>query len=174
MKKEEKSQMIDSLVSKITNSNYIYITDISELNVETTNKLRRICFKKNITLQVVKNSLLRKAMERSSKNFETLYEVLKGSTSIMLSDTGNLPAKLIKEFRKGPIKKPILKGAFIEEMCFVGDDKLDTLINIKSKNEVIADIISALQSPAKNVISALQSSGGKLAGIVKTLSEKEN
>ncbi|OIO99492.1 MAG: 50S ribosomal protein L10 [Bacteroidetes bacterium CG2_30_32_10] len=174
MKKEEKNQMIDSLITKIANNNYIYITDISDLNVETTSKLRRLCFKRNITLQVVKNSLLKKAMERSNKNFDTLYDVLKGSTSIMLSDTGNLPAKLIKEFRKGIIKKPILKGAYIEEMCFVGDDKLDTLINIKSKNEVIADIISALQSPAKNVISALQSSGNKLAGIVKTLSEKEN
>ena len=174
MKKEEKSQMIDSLITKIANNNYIYITDISDLNVETTSKLRRLCFKRNITLQVVKNSLLKKAMERSNKNFDTLYDVLKGSTSIMLSDTGNLPAKLIKEFRKGTIKKPILKGAYIEEMCFVGDDKLDTLINIKSKNEVIADIIAALQSPAKNVISALQSSGNKLAGIVKTLSEKEN
>lgn len=173
MKKEEKSQLIDSLVEKITNNNYIYITDISDLNVETTSKLRRLCFKKNVTLQVVKNSLLKKAMEKSNKNFDSLYEVLKGSTSIMLSDTGNIPAKLIKEFRKGPIKKPILKGAYIEEMCFVGDDKLDALINIKSKNEVIADIIALLQSPAKNVISALQSSKEKLAGIVKTLSEKE-
>jgi large subunit ribosomal protein L10 len=173
MKKEEKSQLIDSLVEKITNNNYIYITDISDLNSETTSKLRRLCFKRNVTLQVVKNSLLKKAMEQSNKNFDTLYGVLKGSTSIMLSDTGNIPAKLIKEFRKGPIKKPILKGAYIEEMCFVGDDKLDTLINIKSKNEVIADIIALLQSPAKNVISALQSSKEKLAGIVKTLSEKE-
>ncbi len=174
MKKEEKSQLIDSLVEKITNNNYIYITDISDLNVETTSKLRRLCFKKNVTLQVVKNSLLKKAMERSNKNFDSLYDVLKGSTSIMLSDTGNVPAKLIKEFRKGPVKKPILKGAYIEEMCFVGDDKLETLINIKSKNEIIADIIGLLQSPAKNVISALQSSKEKLAGIVKTLSEKEN
>jgi len=173
MKKEEKNQMIDSLITKITNSNYIYITDISDLNVATTSKLRRLCFKRNITLQVVKNSLLKKAMERSNKNFDTLYDVLKGSTSIMLSDTGNLPAKLIKEFRKGPIKKPILKGAYIEEMCFVGDDKLDTLINIKSKNEVIADIIAALQSPAKNVISALQSGGQTLTGVLKTLSERE-
>jgi large subunit ribosomal protein L10 len=172
MKKEEKSQHIDSLVEKITKNNYIYITDISDLNVETTSKLRRLCFKRNVTLQVVKNSLLKKAMEKSNKNFDSLFDVLKGSTSIMLSDTGNIPAKLIKEFRKGPIKKPILKGAYIEEMCFVGDDKLDVLINIKSKNEIIADIIALLQSPAKNVISALQSGGNKIAGIVKTLSEK--
>ncbi len=174
MKKEEKNQHINSLVEKITNNNYIYITDISDLNVETTSKLRRLCFKRNVTLQVVKNSLLKKAMEQSNKDFGTLYDVLKGSTSIMFSETGNVPAKLIKEFRKGAIKKPILKGAYIEEMCFVGDDKLDALINIKSRNEIIADIISALQSPAKNVISALQSGKEKLAGIVKTLSEKEN
>ena len=173
MKKEEKSHHINSLIEKIKKNNYIYITDISDLNVETTNKLRRLCFKRNVTLQVVKNSLLKKAMEQSKKNFDSLYDVLKGSTSIMLSDTGNIPAKLIKEFRKGPVKKPILKGAYIEEMCFVGDDKIDTLINIKSKNEIIAEIIAILQSPAKNIISALQTGKVKLAGIVKTLSEKE-
>jgi large subunit ribosomal protein L10 len=172
MKKEEKSQLIHSLTEKLVNNNYIYFTDISDLNVETTSKLRRLCFKRNVKLQVVKNSLLKKAMEQSNKNFESLYDVLKGSTSIMFSDTGNIPAKLIREFRKGIIKKPILKGAYIEEICFVGDDKLDALINIKSKNEVIADIIALLQSPAKNVISALQSGSNKLSGIVKTLSER--
>jgi large subunit ribosomal protein L10 len=171
MKKEEKNQFIDSLTEQLANSKYFYITDISTLNVETSNKLRRLCFRRNIQLQVVKNSLLRKAMERSNKEFTELYDVLKGPTSIMFSDSGNAPAKLIKEFRK-TCEKPILKGAYVEEACYIGDNQLTTLINIKSKNELIADVIAALQSPAKNVISALQSSGNKLAGIVKTLSEK--
>jgi len=174
MKKEEKSKLINSLADKISKNNYIYFTDISDLNVETTSKLRRLCFKRKVKLQVVKNSLLKKAMMQSDKNFDSFYDILKGSTSIMLSDTGNVPAKLIKEFRKGNIKKPVLKAAYIEEMCYIGDDKLDALINIKSKNELIADIICLLESPAKNVISALQSGANKLSGIVKTLSEKEN
>ncbi|NVO01531.1 MAG: 50S ribosomal protein L10 [Bacteroidetes bacterium] len=171
MKKEEKNQFIDSLTEQLANSNYFYITDISTLNVETSNKLRRLCFRRNIQLQVVKNSLLRKAMERSNKEFTELYDVLKGPTSIMFSDSGNAPAKLIKDFRK-TCEKPILKGAYIEEACYIGDNQLAMLVNVKSKNELIADVIAALQSPAKNVISALQSSGMKLAGIVKTLSEK--
>jgi large subunit ribosomal protein L10 len=171
MKKEEKNQFIDSLTEQLANSNYFYITDISTLNVETSNRLRRLCFRRNIQLQVVKNSLLRKAMERSNKEFTELYDVLKGPTSIMFSDSGNAPAKLIKEFRK-TCEKPILKGAYIEEACYIGDNQLTMLVNVKSKNELIADVIAALQSPAKNVISALQSSGNKLAGIVKTLSEK--
>jgi large subunit ribosomal protein L10 len=110
-------------------------------------------------------------MERSGKNFGDLYEVLKGATSIMLADAGNIPAKLIKEFRKES-PKPILKGAYVEEMTYVGDDQVDFLINIKSKTELIADIVALLQSPAKNVISALQSGGQNISGILKTLSEK--
>lgn len=171
MKKDEKNQLIDSLAETLTKNSTIYITDISDLNVETTSKLRRLCFRRNVGLQVVKNTLLRKAMEKTDKDFSSLYEILKGSTSIMLSDTGNVPAKLIKEFRKTS-KRPILKGAFILDTCFVGDDQLDALVNLKSKNELIADVVALLQSPARNVISALQSSGAKLAGIVKTLSEK--
>lgn len=172
MKKEEKSQLIDSLAETLTKSNNIYITDISDLNVETTSKLRRLCYKRNIELQVVKNTLLKKAMERTNKDFSSLFEILKGSTSIMIAEAGNVPAKLIKEFRKTS-NRPVLKGAYVQETCFVGDNQLDTLINLKSKNELIGDIIGLLQSPVQNVISALQSSGGKLAGIVKTLSEKE-
>lgn len=172
MKKEEKKKLIDSLSETLANNNNIYITDISDLNVETTSKLRRLCFKRNVELQVVKNTLLQKAMERSEKDFSSLYEILKGSTSIMLAEAGNVPAKLIKEFRK-TCKRPILKGAYVQETCFVGDDQLDALVNLKSRKELIGDIIGLLQSPACNVISALQSSGGKLAGIVKTLSEKE-
>ncbi len=171
MKKDEKNQLIDSLAETLTNNSTIYITDISDLNVETTSKLRRLCFKRNVELQVVKNTLLQKAMEKTEKDFSELYEILKGATSIMLSDTGNVPAKLIKEFRKTS-KRPILKGAYIMDTCFVGDNQLDALINLKSKNELIADVVALLQSPARNVISALQSSGDKLAGIVKTLSEK--
>lgn len=172
MRKEEKSQLIDTLTEQLQNSNNIYITDISDLNVEVTGKLRRLCFKKDVKLIVVKNTLLRKAMERSDKDFSDLYNTLKGATSIMLSEVNNEPAKLIKEFRKTSAK-PILKGAYVEEMSFVGDKSLDMLISIKSKNELIGDIILALQSPAKNVISALQSGGQKLSGVLKTLSERE-
>lgn len=172
MRKEDKNQIIDSLVEQLNKHSHFYLTDISELNVETTNKLRRLCFRRNIELQVVKNTLLRKAMDKANRDFGSLSDVLQGPTSIMFSETGNLPAKLIKEFRKN-FSKPILKGAFVEETCFVGENQLEALINVKSKNELIADVIALLQSPAKNVIGALQSGGQKIAGIVKTLSEKE-
>lgn len=171
MRKEEKNQLIDSLTEQIKAANYLYITDISNMNVETSNRLRRLCFKRDVKLIVVKNSLLRKALERSEKNFEPLYEALKGASSIMMSNVGNAPAKLIKEFRKSS-PKPLLKGAYIEEMTFIGDTELDSLIAIKSKNELIADIVLALQSPARNVISALQSGGQKISGVLKTLSER--
>ena len=171
MRKEEKSQLIATLTEQLSNSNNIYITDISNLNVEVTSKLRRLCFKKDVKLIVVKNTLLRKAMERSGKDFSPLYGALKGATSIMLSEVNNGPAKLIKEFRKTS-DKPILKGAYVEEMSFMGDHSLDMLVNIKSKNELIADIILALKSPAINVVSALQSGGHKLSGVLKTLSER--
>ena len=171
MRKEEKNQLIDSLADKLANTNILYITDISDLNSESTTRLRALCFKRNIKLTVVKNTLLRKAMEKTDKNFSALFPILNGSTSVMISDTGNIPAKVIKEFRKSS-PKPILKGAYIEEMVFVGDDQLDLLIALKSKTELIGDVIALLQSPAKNVISALMSGGNKLSGIVKTLSEK--
>ncbi len=171
MTREEKSQVIDELTGKLTDNNIIYLADISGLNASDTSNLRRACFKANVNLAVVKNTLLAKAMEKSDKDFGELPEVLKGNTSIMMSDTGNAPAKVIKEFRKGS-KRPILKGAYVEAAIYVGDDQLDALVSIKSKEELIGDIITILQSPAKNVISALQSGGGKLAGILKTLSEK--
>lgn len=170
--REEKKQTIESLAEKLQSSNIFYLTDTSELNVETINKLRRLCFKRNVSMEVVKNTLLKKAMDKVDKDFEQLNEVLKGPTSLMFSDTGNVPAKLIKEFRKNS-SKPMLKGAYIEEACYIGDESLDALINIKSKEELIGDIIGLLQSPSKNVISALQSGGGKLSGILKTLSEKQ-
>lgn len=171
MNREEKSQVIDTLTSKLTDNKIIYLADISGLNALQTSNLRRACFKANINLAVVKNSLLAKAMERSDKDFGELSETLKGNTSIMISDTGNAPAKVIKEFRKTS-DKPLLKGAYIEEAVYVGDDQLSALVSIKSKEELIGDIITILQSPAKNVISALQSGGNKLSGILTTLSEK--
>ncbi len=171
MTREEKSQVIEVLTTQLTEGNIIYLADISGLNALDTSNLRRACFKANIKLAVVKNSLLAKAMERSDKDFGELPTALKGNTSLMFSETGNAPAKLIKEFRKKS-NKPLLKGAYVEEAIYVGDDQLDALVNIKSKEEVIGDIITLLQSPAKNVVSALQSGGNKLSGIIKTLSEK--
>ena len=172
MTREEKSQVIEAITTKLTDQNVIYLADISGLNALDTSNLRRACFKANIKLAVVKNTLLEKAMIKSDKDFGELPSVLKGNTSIMLCDTGNAPAKLIKEFRKKS-DKPLLKGAYVAEAIYVGDDQLDTLVNIKSKEEVIGEIITILQSPAKNVISALQSGGNKLSGILQTLSEKE-
>ena len=174
MKKEEKTEVIDSLVKQLADNSHFYLTDVASLTAEKTSQLRRLCFKKNIKMLVVKNSLLKKAMERSEgKDYQPLFGSLKGSTAIMFSEVGSDPAKLIKEFR---VKndKPVLKAAFVEECAYIGDNQLEVLASIKSKNELIGDIVGLLQSPAKNVISALKSSGGKLAGIVKTLSEKEN
>lgn len=171
MTREEKSRVIEDLTAQLAETNTIYLADISGLDAGSTSNLRRACFKANVKLSVVKNTLLAKAMEATEKDFGELPTVLKGNTSIMLSETGNAPAKVIKEFRKS--EKPLLKGAFVEEAIYVGDNYLDTLVNIKSKEEVIGDIVGLLQSPAKNVVSALKSGGGKLAGILKTLSEKE-
>jgi large subunit ribosomal protein L10 len=173
MRKEEKKQLIDSLTQQLDNNNNFYITDVSDLDALKTSDLRRLCFKYEIKMQVVKNTLLKKAMENAEKNYDELYETLVGNTSIMFAESGNGPAKMIKEFRKKS-DRPILKGAFIEEMTYLGDEQLDFLISIKSKDELIADVIALLQSPAKNVVSALQSGGGKLAGILQTLSEKGN
>ncbi|MCF6350730.1 MAG: 50S ribosomal protein L10 [Flavobacteriaceae bacterium] len=171
MTREEKSVVIENLTSQLTDNRIIYLADISGLDALTTSNLRRACFKANVKLAVVKNTLLAKAMEKSDKDFGELSNTLKGNTSILFSETGNAPAKVIKEFRKKS-NKPVLKGAFVEEAIYIGDDQLDALVNIKSKEELIGDIISLLQSPAKNVIAALQSGGSKLSGILKTLSEK--
>lgn len=171
MTRAEKAAVIEDLTSQLAENSTIYLADISGLDALTTSDLRRACFKANISLSVVKNTLLAKAMEASDKDFGELPEVLKGNTSLMFAEVGNAPAKLIQNFRRKS-DKPLLKGAFIETAVYVGDDKLDALVNIKSKEEVIADIIALLQSPAKNVISGLKSGGGKLAGILKTLSEK--
>ena len=171
MTREEKSLIIDDLTSQLTDSSTIYLADISGLDAVKTSNLRRACFKANVTLAVVKNTLLFKAMEKSDKDFGELSETLKGNTSIMISEIGNAPAKVIKEFRKKS-DKPVLKGAYIEESVYVGDDQLDALVSIKSKEELIGEIITILQSPAKNVISALKSGGSTISGILTTLSEK--
>lgn len=172
MNKIEKAKYIDDLTAELTANNIIYLTDTAELTVETVNTLRRRCFQANIKIRVVKNALLQKAMERvEGKNFEGLYDTLKGATSIMLSDVANDPAKLIQDFRKKNAK-PILKGAYIDEAIFIGDHQLLILESLKSKEELVGEIIGLLQSPAKNVLSGIQSAGGKLAGILKTLEQR--
>ncbi|MDA9312853.1 50S ribosomal protein L10 [Vicingaceae bacterium] len=172
MTKQEKHEIVKNLLAKLNENNIFYLADISELDAETSTKLRRMAFKRDVSLNVVKNTLLRKALEAAEGSYEEFYDVLKGNTSILFSEVGNAPAKLIQEFRKKN-KKPILKGAYIEEAIFIGDDKIDTLAQIKSKEELIGDIITLLQSPAKNVLSALQSGGSTIAGLVQTLSEKK-
>ena len=172
MTREEKSLVIEQLTAQLAENSTIYLADISGLDADATTNLRRACFKAGVKLNVVKNTLLAKAMESSEKDFGELSKVLKGNTSIMIAEASNAPARVIKEFRKKS-DKPILKGAFIEEAIYIGDNQLDALVDIKSREELIGDIIALLQSPAKNVISALKSSGGTIAGIVKTLSERE-
>lgn len=171
MTREEKNQFIDGLTSRLNEANIFYLADVAGLDAESSSKLRRSCFTGDVQVEVVKNTLLRKALEKADGEYEELYDTLKGNTSIMFAETGNAPAKIIKTLRKKS-DKPLLKGAFIEQAIYIGDENLDFLTSIKSKEELIADVIALLQSPAKNVISALQSSGGKIAGIVKTLSEK--
>lgn len=172
MTREEKAKYIDDLVAELSDSNVIYLTDTAELTVEAVNNLRRSAFKANIKLKVVKNTLLEKAMEKvEGKDFGDLKGTLSGATSLMLSEVGNAPAKLIENFRKKS-EKPILKGAWIEESVYIGDENLKALVEIKSKEELIGEIITLLQSPAKNVVSGLKGAGGKLAGILKTLEER--
>ncbi len=172
MTKEEKAKYIDDLTAELTQAGVFYLADTSELSVEVINNLRRKCFQSGVTLKVVKNTLLYKAMERvEGIDYGQLSEVLAGPTSIMFAEVGNVPAKIIQEFRKKSAK-PILKGAFVGEAIFIGDNQLETLANIKSKDELLGDIVGLLQSPAKNVISALKGQGGKIAGILKTLEER--
>jgi len=174
MRKEEKKVLIDTLTQQLKDNNNFYITDITALNAEDTSDLRRLGFKNGIQMVMVKNTLLRKAMDNVEKDYSELYSTLVGNSVVMFSEAGNAPAKMIKEFRKTTKKdKPIVKSAYIEEATYIGDDQLDFLVSIKSKDELIADIVALLQSPVKNVVSALQSGGGILTGILKTLSEKE-
>jgi len=171
MTKEEKNKFIDLLDKSIQQNSNFYLADISGLSAEESSALRRLCFKREVSLQVVKNTLLKKALEKNDGNFEDLFDVLKGNTSIMFTDVANAPAKLIKEFRKKH-DRPIFKAAHLDEAFYIGEEYLDTLADLKSKDEIIAEIVALLQSPAKNVISSLQSGGSKLSGIIKTLAER--
>jgi large subunit ribosomal protein L10 len=171
MKREEKDQIINSIVENLSNHSCFYITDISDLTVEKTNQLRRLCFQKEIKLNVAKNTLIQKALERLDGDYTPMFATLKGSSAIMYSNTGNEPAKVIKNFRKTS-ERPILKSAWIDSSIFIGDNYLDALVALKSKNELVADIIALLQSPVKNVISGLQGGGHKLSGILKTLEQR--
>jgi large subunit ribosomal protein L10 len=174
MTKEQKNEAIDELTGELASANIFYLTDTSELDAESTSKLRRTCFKNEVSLKIVKNSLLQKAMDRvEDKDFSQLYEVLAGPTAIMYSEVGTAPAKLIKDFRKKN-DKPLIKAAYIEESVYIGDENLQALCDIKSKEELLGEVIGLLQSPAKNVISALQSGKHTIAGLVKTLAEREN
>lgn len=174
MTREEKNKAIDEIVDTISAYNGFYITDISGLNSEKTSQLRRMCYDKGIKLSVAKNSLIKKALERmNAEAYEPLYDSLKGSSAIMLCETANLPAKMIKEIRsKKDNTKPVLKCAYIDSSVFIGDNQVDVIASLKSKNELIADVIAILQSPIRNVIGGLQSGGHKIAGIIKTLESR--
>lgn len=172
MTREEKNQVIEDLAQTLVDNKNIYLADISGLDADATSRLRRLCFNRKVSLSVVKNTLLKKAMEKSGLDFEPMFDLLKGNTSIMIAEAGNAPAKLIKEFRKKN-DKPILKGAFVEEAIYIGDDQLEALTNLKSKEELIGDIIMLLQSPIKNVVTGLQGTGGqKIAGLLKALEDR--
>jgi len=171
MKREDKEQVVNSLVEQINGMPHFYVADTSDLNGADISLLRRKCFESNVKLRVVKNTLLKRALDASEKDAEALYDSLKGPTSIMFTETGNVPAKLIKEFRKDH-DKPVLKSAYVEESVYVGEDQLDILSNIKSKDELLGELVALLQSPMKNVVSALQSGGNTITGVLKTLAEK--
>jgi large subunit ribosomal protein L10 len=172
MNKKEKNQLIDVLNKMLEENKNFYLADISGLTAEQSSSLRRMCYKQNVSIQVVKNTLLKKAFDKNATNFDQLDDVLKGNTSLMFSDSPKAPAKIITDFRKKS-EKPILKAAHIEDEFYIGDNNLSILEKLKTKNELIADIIMLLQSPAKNVVSSLQSSSSILSGIVKTLSERK-
>ncbi len=173
MTRAEKTATIEALKEKLSDIDFFYLADSSTLTVEQVNKFRRLCFEKGIEMKVVKNTLIQKALESApeEKNFAGLYEALKGPTAILISEKANAPAKLIKEFRKD-FEKPTLKAAYIDTDVFLGDEKLDELASLKSKEDLIAEVIALLQSPAKTVISSLQSGGQTLVGILKTLEER--
>ena len=171
MNRTEKAQLIEQLTDKVNSSSHFYLTDISGLNAKDTGKIRRACNEKNIELVVVKNTLFKIALDKADRDFSELSGTVKGTTSVMFSEVANEPAKLIKELRRG-MEKPILKSAYVEEGVYVGDDQLKSLENIKSKYELIADVIALLQSPVKNVISSLQYGQNTVTGVLETLSKK--
>lgn len=171
-RREEKEEIVNNLIEDIKNTTHFYLADISGLNAEETTELRRKCFENDLKLTVVKNTLLKRALDAVEFSADELEQALEGPTSLILTEKGNAPAKLIKEFRKKK-HKPLLKGAYVEESLYIGDDKLEDLAKIKSKEELLGDLILQLQSPMNNVISSLKSGNDILAGVVKTLSEKE-
>ena len=173
MKKEDKTLLIEKIGETLKEYSCVYLVQSSGLNAEKTSALRRACFQDGIKMMCVKNTLLKKAFEASELDYSELYDLLHGETTLLLSQTGNAPAKMIKKFRDKKETLPLLKGAYVEESVYVGEEMLDTLAAIKSKNELIADVVALLQSPAKNVISALNSGAGKIHGILETLSNKE-
>lgn len=172
MKKEDKALVIEKISKTLAEYSCVYLTQTAGLNAEKTSELRRACFKGDVKMLCVKNTLLKKAFEASGTDYSGLYDVLHGETTLLLSNTGNAPAKLIKDFRKKDVTLPALKGAYVEETVYLGEDQLETLAHIKSKNELIADVVALLQSPAKTVISALQSGANTLHGVLETLSNK--
>ena len=172
MKKEDKALVIEKISKTLAEYSCVYLTQTAGLNAEKTSELRRACFKGDVKMLCVKNTLLKKAFEASGTDYSGLYDVLHGETTLLLSNTGNAPAKLIKDFRKKDETLPALKGAYVEETVYLGEDQLETLAHIKSKNELIADVVALLQSLAKTVISALQSGANTLHGVLETLSNK--
>lgn len=174
MKKEDKAQVIEMIGNTLSKYGCVYLTQTSGMDAEKTSQLRRACFQADVKMLCVKNTLLKEALKASELDYSGLYDLLHGETTLLLSNTGNAPAKLIKKFRQKDDTLPLLKGAYVEETVYVGEENLEVLANIKSKNELIADVVALLQSPAKNVISALNSGAGKLHGILETLSKKEN
>ena len=174
MRKEDKSAIIDQLTATVNEYANFYLTDIEALNAEKTSALRRECYKKEVKLVVVKNTLLKKALDNVEGDFSPLFNSMKGNTAVMFSNVANVPAKLIKEFKKDKKNngKPVLKAAYVQECFYVGEDQLESLITLKSKEQLLGEIVGLLQSPAKNVISALKSGGNTLHGVLETLSNK--
>lgn len=172
MNRVQKKEVIESLTAKFNESNSFYLTDASGMTVEAVNNLRRVCHKKGIQLKVAKNTLIEKAFEASETELDGMVQLLKGPTAIMFTETANLPAKLIKEFRGKDKEKPLLKGAYIDSSFFYGEEALDELANLKSKEELLGEVILLLQSPIQNLVSSLQSGGNTIAGLVKALEER--
>ncbi len=172
MRKEDKSTLVNELLSNLNEYSHFYVTEAGGLNAEVSSQLRRECFGKEVKMVMVKNTIFKKALEQHEGEYEELYDTLKGTTAVMFSNTGNVPAKLIKEFSKNN-EKPTLKSAYVEESLYVGADQLEALCSIKSKDELLGDVIGLLQSPMKNVVSALQSGGSTIHGLLQTLAEKE-
>ncbi|WP_066628599.1 50S ribosomal protein L10 [Labilibacter marinus] len=172
MKKEDKSLLVKELTENIAEYNHFYVVDAGDMDSGKTSDLRRLCFNKEVKMMMVKNTLFTKALKESEGDYDELFDTLKGSTAVFFCNTGNVPAKLIKEFSKAN-KKPVLKSAYVEESVYLGAESLEALVGIKSKDELIGDIVALLQSPAKNVISALQSGGSTIHGVLQTLAEKE-